>query len=43
MSAEILAVSSHPEQWELFELLTEGSTELNAHVKAHVSAILAVY
>jgi tetratricopeptide (TPR) repeat protein len=32
------AASSHPEQWELFELLTEGSTELNAHVKAHVAA-----
>jgi tetratricopeptide (TPR) repeat protein len=32
------AASSHPEQWELFELLTEGSTELNAHVKAHVTA-----
>jgi tetratricopeptide (TPR) repeat protein len=30
--------SVHPEQWELFELLTEGSTELNAHVKAHVAA-----
>lgn len=28
--------SAHPEQWELFELLTEGTTELNAHVKAHV-------
>ena len=39
MSAELrAAASSHPEQWELFELLTEGSTELNAHVKAHVSA-----
>ncbi|HMA28570.1 MAG TPA: hypothetical protein VKS23_01790, partial [Thermoanaerobaculia bacterium] len=38
MSAEIrAAASSHPEQWELFELLTEGSTELNAHVKAHVA------
>jgi tetratricopeptide (TPR) repeat protein len=32
------AVPLHPEQWELFELLTEGSTELNAHVKAHVAA-----
>ncbi len=31
-------MSSHPEQWELFELVTEGSTELNAHVKAHVVA-----
>ena len=39
MSAEFrTAASSHPEQWELFELLTEGSTELNAHVKAHVTA-----
>jgi tetratricopeptide (TPR) repeat protein len=28
---------SHPEQWELFELLTEGTTELNAHIKAHVA------
>jgi tetratricopeptide (TPR) repeat protein len=32
------AAPLHPEQWELFELLTEGSTELNAHVKAHVAA-----
>ena len=39
MSAEFrAAASSHPEQWELFELVTEGSTELNAHVKAHVTA-----
>jgi tetratricopeptide (TPR) repeat protein len=30
--------SSHPEQWELFELVTEGTTELSAHVKAHVEA-----
>jgi tetratricopeptide (TPR) repeat protein len=38
VSAEFrTAASSHPEQWELFELLTEGSTELNAHVKAHVA------
>jgi tetratricopeptide (TPR) repeat protein len=38
MSAEFkgTAAASHPEQWELFELLTEGTTELNAHVKAHV-------
>ena len=39
MSAELrnaAASPAHPEQWELFELLTEGSTELNAHVKAHV-------
>ena len=39
MSAEFRAAASTcPEQWELFELLTEGSTELNAHVKAHVTA-----
>jgi tetratricopeptide (TPR) repeat protein len=39
VSAEFRSdASSHPEQWELFELLTEGSTELNAHVKAHVVA-----
>jgi tetratricopeptide (TPR) repeat protein len=39
VSAELrTAASSHPEQWELFELLTEGSTELNAHVKAHVTS-----
>jgi tetratricopeptide (TPR) repeat protein len=25
-----------PEHWQLFELITEGSTELNAHVKQHV-------
>ncbi|HEY3349683.1 MAG TPA: hypothetical protein VGM13_07905 [Thermoanaerobaculia bacterium] len=25
-----------PEHWQLFELVTEGSTELNAHVKQHV-------
>jgi tetratricopeptide (TPR) repeat protein len=31
------ASPAHPEQWELFELLTEGTTELNAHVKAHVA------
>jgi tetratricopeptide (TPR) repeat protein len=38
VSAEFrTAASSHPEQWELFELLTEGTTELNAHVKAHVA------
>jgi tetratricopeptide (TPR) repeat protein len=30
--------SAHPEQWELFELVTEGTTELSAHVKAHVEA-----
>jgi tetratricopeptide (TPR) repeat protein len=30
--------SSHPEQWELFELVTEGTTELSAHVRAHVEA-----
>jgi hypothetical protein len=39
VSAEFrTAASSCPEQWELFELLTEGTTELNAHVKAHVTA-----
>ncbi len=42
MSAEFKgtasAASPHPEKWELFELLTEGTTELNAHVKAHVAA-----
>ncbi|MEO8586439.1 MAG: hypothetical protein ABI584_09790 [Acidobacteriota bacterium] len=41
MSAEFqntaASTSLHPEQWELFELLTEGTTELNAHVKAHVA------
>jgi tetratricopeptide (TPR) repeat protein len=36
MSAEFRTAAPHPEQWELFELLTEGTTELNAHVKAHV-------
>ncbi|MBK9064721.1 MAG: hypothetical protein IPL89_16250 [Acidobacteria bacterium] len=25
-----------PEHWQLFELITEGTTELNAHVKQHV-------
>jgi tetratricopeptide (TPR) repeat protein len=29
-------LSACPEHWQLFELVTEGSTELNAHVKAHV-------
>jgi hypothetical protein len=29
-------ISACPEHWQLFELVTEGSTELNAHVKAHV-------
>ncbi|HEX7527953.1 MAG TPA: hypothetical protein VF425_02510, partial [Thermoanaerobaculia bacterium] len=41
MSAEFQNTApspAHPEQWELFELLTEGTTELNAHVKAHVAA-----
>lgn len=39
MSAEFRTPApSHPERWELFELLTEGTTELNAHVKAHVAA-----
>jgi tetratricopeptide (TPR) repeat protein len=38
VSAELRAAASpHPEQWELFELLTEGSTELNAYVKTHVA------
>ena len=38
MSAEFQKTApAHPEQWELFELLTEGTTELNAHVKAHVA------
>ncbi len=27
-----------PEHWQLFELVTEGTTELNAHVKQHVEA-----
>lgn len=35
MSAKQTA-SACPEHWQLFELVTEGSTELNAHVKAHV-------
>ncbi len=30
--------ASCPEHWQLFELVTEGSTELNAHVKQHVEA-----
>ena len=35
MSAEFQKTApAHPEQWALFELLTEGTTELNAHVKA---------
>ena len=29
-------VAACPEHWQLFELITEGSTELNAHVKQHV-------
>ena len=35
MSAEF-KTSACPEHWQLFELVTEGSTELNAHVKQHV-------
>ncbi|MFI5198123.1 MAG: hypothetical protein ACHQJD_05850 [Thermoanaerobaculia bacterium] len=33
-----VSASAHPEQWELFELVTEGTTELSAHVRAHVEA-----
>ena len=29
-------VAACPEHWQLFELVTEGTTELNAHVKQHV-------
>ena len=29
-------VATCPEHWQLFELVTEGTTELNAHVKQHV-------
>ncbi|MEO8054664.1 MAG: hypothetical protein ABI768_05895 [Acidobacteriota bacterium] len=29
-------VATCPEHWQLFELITEGSTELTAHVKQHV-------
>ena len=35
MSANPTA-SACPEHWQLFELVTEGTTELNAHVKQHV-------
>jgi tetratricopeptide (TPR) repeat protein len=38
VSAEFQAVVACPEHWQLFELVTEGSTELNAHVKAHVES-----
>ncbi|MGA7991837.1 MAG: hypothetical protein WCC53_10430 [Thermoanaerobaculia bacterium] len=38
MSAEFQALAACPEHWQLFELVTEGSTELNAHVKAHVES-----
>lgn len=31
-------VAACPEHWQLFELITEGSTELNAHVKQHVES-----
>lgn len=37
MSANPTAVAC-PEHWQLFELVTEGSTELNAHVKQHVES-----
>ncbi len=37
MSAKPTAAAC-PEHWQLFELVTEGSTELNAHVKQHVEA-----
>ena len=37
MSAKPTALAC-PEHWQLFELVTEGSTELNAHVKQHVEA-----
>jgi tetratricopeptide (TPR) repeat protein len=37
VSANPTAVAC-PEHWQLFELVTEGSTELNAHVKQHVDA-----
>jgi tetratricopeptide (TPR) repeat protein len=36
VSAEFTALAACPEHWQLFELVTEGTTELNAHVKAHV-------
>jgi tetratricopeptide (TPR) repeat protein len=36
VSAELRIAASCPEHWQLFELVTEGTTELNAHVKAHV-------
>lgn len=36
MSAEFRTLAACPEHWQLFELVTEGTTELNAHVKAHV-------
>ncbi|HQQ76549.1 MAG TPA: hypothetical protein PLB01_04275 [Thermoanaerobaculia bacterium] len=36
MSAEFNALAACPEHWQLFELITEGSTELNAYVKQHV-------
>lgn len=38
MSAEFTALAACPEHWQLFELVTEGTTELNAHVKAHVES-----
>jgi len=36
VSAEFSALAACPEHWQLFELITEGSTELNAYVKQHV-------
>jgi tetratricopeptide (TPR) repeat protein len=38
VSAEFKALTACPEHWQLFELVTEGSTELTAHVKAHVES-----
>jgi len=38
VSADFKATPACPEHWQLFELVTEGTTELNAHVKAHVDA-----
>ena len=33
-----LRSASCPEHWQLFEMVTEGTTELTAHVKAHVES-----
>ena len=38
MSADFKATAACPEHWQPFELVTEGTTELNAHVKAHVES-----